>query len=140
MTLLDRVFAYCNKITAGEIKAGKKHIWAIKRFISDYEECQNDDSLFYFDEETLDDFYWFAHEFKHVEGILAGEPIELVDFQLFLAVSILCFKKKKNDGRKIRKVYIQLGRKNAKSQFLAIISDSLHFLETKSNVCLLLVG
>ncbi|WP_099157277.1 terminase large subunit [Virgibacillus ndiopensis] len=127
MTFLDRVFDYCDKILAGNIKAGKKHIWAVKRFLRDYKECQNGDSLFYFDEETLDDFYWFAHEFKHVEGVLAGQPIELVDFQLFLAVNILCFKKKKNDARKIRKVYIQLGRKNAKSQFLAIISGFITF-------------
>lgn len=127
MTFLDRVFDYCNKILNGEIKAGKKHIWAVERFLRDYEECQTDDSLFYFEEDTLDDFYWFAHEFKHVEGVLAGQPIELVDFQLFLAVNILCFKKKKNGARKIRKVYIQLGRKNAKSQFLAIISGFITF-------------
>ncbi|MDY7044045.1 terminase TerL endonuclease subunit [Virgibacillus sp. M23] len=127
MTFLDRVFDYCGKILNGEIKAGKKHIWAVERFLRDYEECQSDDSLFYFDEDTLDDFYWFAHEFKHVEGVLAGQPIELVDFQLFLAVNILCFKKKKNGARKIRKVYIQLGRKNAKSQFLAIISGFITF-------------
>ncbi|GAB2561028.1 phage terminase large subunit-like protein [Gracilibacillus alcaliphilus] len=127
MTFLERVFDYSEKILNGEIRAGKKHIWAVKRFIRDYEECQLDDSLFYFDEETLDDFYWFAHEFKHVEGVLAGQPIELVDFQLFLAANILCFKKKKNDARKIRKVYIQLGRKNAKSQFLAIISGFITF-------------
>ncbi len=127
MTFLERVFNYCDKIIDGEIKAGKKHIWAVERFIRDYEDCQNEDSLFYFDESTLDDFYWFAHEFKHVEGILAGEPIKLVDFQLFLAVNILCFKKKKNDARKIRKVYIQLGRKNAKSQFLAIVSGFITF-------------
>ncbi|MYL41814.1 terminase large subunit [Virgibacillus salexigens] len=127
MTLLERVFNYCDDILNKKIKAGKKHIWAVQRFLRDYEECQSDDSLFYFDEETLEDFYWFGHEYKHVEGILAGQPIELTDFQLFLAVNILCFKKKKNGARKIRKVYIQLGRKNAKSQFLAIIAGFITF-------------
>ena len=94
MSLLERVLSYCEKIVNGEIKACKKHRWAVERFLRDYEECQNEDSLFYFDEEVLDDVYWFAHEFKHTEGILAGEPIKLTDFQLFIVVNIFCFKKK----------------------------------------------
>ena len=108
MTLLERVFEYCDSILNGKIKAGQKHKWAVKRFLRDYEDCQNDDNPFYFDENELEDFYWFAHEFRHVEGILAGQRIELVDFQLFLATNIFCFKKKSNGARKIRKVYIQL--------------------------------
>lgn len=127
MSFLDRVFNYCDDILNGNIKAGKKHKWAVKRFLRDYQECQSNDSLFYFDENELDDFYWFSREFRHVEGILAGQPIELVDFQLFIATNIFCFKKKSNGARKIRKVYIQLGRKNAKSQFLAIISAYITF-------------
>ncbi|GIO22440.1 terminase large subunit [Oceanobacillus sp. J11TS1] len=127
MNLLERVLDYCDGILTGKIKAGKKHKWAVQRFLNDYEDCQNDDSPFYFDEDELEDFYWFAHEFRHAEGILAGQRIELVDFQLFLATNIFCFKKKSNGARKIRKVYIQLGRKNAKSQFLAIVSAYITF-------------
>lgn len=127
MSFLERVFSYCEKIENGEINACKKHRWAVERFLRDYEECQNKGSLFYFDEEVLDDVYWFAHEFKHTEGILAGEPIKLTDFQLFIVVNIFCFKKKKNDARKIRKVYIQMGRKNAKSQLMAVIAGFIIF-------------
>lgn len=127
MSLLERVFNYCEQIISGEIKAGQKHKWAVKRFIKDFNSAQEESCFFYFDENELEDFYWFAREFKHVEGVLAGEPIELVDFQLFLAANIFCFKKKSNDARKIRKVYIQIGRKNAKSQFLAIVSAYVTF-------------
>ncbi|MEK4966334.1 terminase TerL endonuclease subunit [Cytobacillus sp. FSL R7-0696] len=127
MSLLERVFKYCEDIIEGEIKACQKHKWSVQRFLSDYEECHKEDSPYYFEEDVLEDFYWFAKEFRHVEGILAGEPIELTDFQLYLAVNILCFKKKRNGARKIRKIYIQLARKNAKSQFLAIISGFITF-------------
>ncbi|OEH53002.1 terminase [Oceanobacillus sp. E9] len=127
MSLLERVFNYCEQIISGEIKAGQKHKWAVKRFIEDFNSAQEESCFFYFDENELEDFYWFAREFKHVEGVLAGEPIELVDFQLFLAANIFCFKKKSNGARKIRKVYIQIGRKNAKSQFLAIVSAYVTF-------------
>ena len=129
MSVLERVFAYCDDIINGHIKAGKKHIWAVKRFLKDYDDCLNNpDSPFYFDEEVAEDFYWFSREFKHVEGVLAGESVELTDFQLFLSVNIFCFKKKKNGARRFRKVYIQLARKNAKSQYLAIIGAYIAFL------------
>lgn len=127
-TILERVFAYCDDILTGRIKACVKHKWAVKRFLKDYEDCQSDDSPFYFDELEGEDFYWFSREFKHVEGVLAGENIELTDFQLFISVNIFCFKKKRNGARRFRKVYIQLARKNAKSQFLAIIGAYVGFL------------
>ncbi|NEU29944.1 terminase large subunit [bacterium LRH843] len=122
---------YCDDILNGRIKACKKHIWAVKRFLKDYKDCQNDDSPFYFDEEEGEDFYWFSREFKHVEGVLAGENVELTDFQLFISVNIFCFKKRRNRARRFRKVYIQLARKNAKSQFLAIIGAYVAFLDNE---------
>lgn len=127
--VLERVFNYCDDILEGRIKACQKHIWAVKRFLRDYDDCiNNPDSPFYFDEEEGEDFYWWAHEFKHVEGVLAGQNVELTDFQLFIGVNIFCFKKKRNGARRFRKVYIQLARKNAKSQFLAIIGSYVAFL------------
>ncbi|MDF1510816.1 terminase small subunit [Bacillus phage vB_Bacillus_1020A] len=129
MNVLERVFAYCDDILEGRIKACKKHKWAVKRFLRDYNDCLNNpDSPFYFDEEVGEDFYWFSREFKHVEGVLAGEPVELTDFQLFISTNIFCFKKKRNGARRFRKVYIQLARKNAKSQFLAIVGAYVAFL------------
>lgn len=127
--VLERVFNYCYDILEGRIKACKKHIWAVSRFLKDYEDCiNNPDSLFYFDEVEGEDFYWWANEFKHVEGVLAGQNIELTDFQLFIGVNIFCFKKKRNGARRFRKAYIQLARKNAKSQLLAIIGSYVAFL------------
>lgn len=126
--IFQRVLDYADDVLEGKIKAGKKHIWAVKRFFKDLEDCQSDDSPFYFDVEAIEDFYWFSREFKHTEGVLAGQNIELVDFQLFMAANILCFKKKSNNARRFRKVYIQLARKNAKSQFLAILAAFITFL------------
>ena len=57
------------------------------------------------------------------------------DFQLFISANIFGFKKKSNGARRFRKVYIQLARKNAKSQYLAIISEYIAFLgEEKQRV------
>ncbi|PRR92917.1 MULTISPECIES: terminase large subunit [unclassified Bacillus (in: firmicutes)] len=121
--LIERVWSYCEKIEAGEIKAGKKHKWAVQRFIKDVERLADEDCLYYFDAEAVLDFYEWAKQFNHVEGILAGKPIELTDFQLFIAANIYGFYKKENGARRFRKVYIQLARKNAKSQLLAIMAS-----------------
>ncbi|MEX3743558.1 terminase large subunit domain-containing protein [Lysinibacillus xylanilyticus] len=127
--VLERVINYCDDILSGKIKACVKHKWAVQRFLKDYEDCQRDDSPFYFDEGVGEDFYWWANEFEHVEGVLAGKKIELNDFQLFISVNIFCFKKKRNGARRFRKVYIQLARKNEKSQFLAIVGTYITFLD-----------
>ncbi len=82
-----------------------------------------DDCPYYFDAEAVVDFYEWSRQFNHVEGILAGQPIELTDFQLFIAANIYGFYKKENGARRFRKAYIQLARKNAKSQFLALIAS-----------------
>ncbi|MBR0581157.1 terminase large subunit [Bacillus altitudinis] len=121
--LIERVWSYCEKIESGEIKAGKKHKWAVQRFIEDVERLADEDCPYYFDAEAVLDFYEWAKQFNHVEGILAGKPIELTDFQLFIAANIYGFYKKVNGARRFRKAYIQLARKNAKSQLLAIMAS-----------------
>ncbi|MGG4030964.1 terminase TerL endonuclease subunit [Bacillus subtilis] len=121
--LIERVWSYAEKIRSGEIKASKKHRWAVERFFRDVERLADDDCPYYFDAEAVVDFYEWARQFRHVEGILAGQPIELTDFQLFIAANIYGFYKKENGARRFRKVYIQLARKNAKSQFLALVAS-----------------
>lgn len=133
--IMERVFTYCDDILNGKIRACIKHKWAIKRFLRDYNRCENDEGPFYFDEEVVEDFYWFAREYRHTEGVLAGEPIELTDYQLFKGANIFGFKKKRNNARRFRKVYDQVARKNTKSQFLAIVSGFIAFLgEEKQRV------
>lgn len=120
---------YCNDVLSGNIKASKKHIWAVERFLKDLDQAVNNpDCPYYFDETVIEDFFYWANEFEHTEGVLAGERVELVPFQLFIGANLFGFKKKSNGARRFRKVYIQLARKNAKSQFLAIIASYIAFL------------
>ncbi|MCY8539721.1 terminase large subunit [Bacillus haynesii] len=131
--LIERVWAYCEKILSGEIKACQKHKWAVQRFFKDVEALADSECPFYYDAEAVLDFYEWARQFRHVEGILAGEPIELTDFQLFIAANVYGFFKKENGARRFRKVYIQLARKNAKSQFLALMASYEVFPTTEKH-------
>lgn len=129
MTLLERVYQYSIDVSQGKIIACKKHKQAVERFLKDLERSiYDEDCYFYFDNNELEEFNEWASLFRHTKGVLAGQRIELTDFQLFIAANIFCFKRKDNDYRKISSVYIQLARKNAKSQLLAIISSYVAFL------------
>lgn len=125
--LEERVLKYCDDILTGKQKAGQKTIWAVVRFLKDLKECEGD-SKYYADWLEVVKFVRWAKMFKHTKGAIAGQRIILTDFQIFIAAGIFLFKHRGSGYRKVREVYIQLGRKNAKSQLIAIISSYIAFL------------
>ncbi|SEN80034.1 terminase large subunit [Lihuaxuella thermophila] len=135
MNLLSRVIQYARDIVEGKILACKKHIQACQRFLNDFERMQNNDSPYEFDEDELYRFYKWANMFKHTKGVLAGQRIELTDFQLFVVGNLFGWKDKETGTRRFRKAYIQLARKNAKSQLLALITSYTCFLSDEQEEC-----
>lgn len=133
--LFTRIYNYSLDIVNKKIKACNKHKQACQRFLDDLEKAKDEDYPFYFDYEELYRFYKWAGMFKHRVGILKGKKIDLVDFQLFLVGNIFCWKEKKTGYRRFRKVYIQLARKNAKSQLLSLISSYVCFLADEQQEC-----
>jgi len=135
MNLVERIYDYACDVVDGKIIACQKHIQACQRFLDDVEKIQYDDYPYEFDTDELYKFYKWARMFKHTKGVLAGQPIELTDFQLFVAANIFCWKRKDNGLRRFRKAYIQLARKNAKSQLLALITSYSCFLSNEQEEC-----
>lgn len=121
--LFERIEDYVQKVVNGRIVACKKHKWACERYLKDK---NNQD--YYFDKEELLRFYIWSRQFKHRAGVLANQIIELTDFQLFVCGNLFCWKNKSTKLRKYRKAYIQLARKNAKSQLLGLIGGYETFL------------
>lgn len=122
--LYDKLVKWVKKGASRKRKCCKKHSLACKRFLKFLE---ND--KYYFDKNELMRFYIWCKQFKHRAGILKGKPIELVEVQMFWASNILCFKYRKNDRRVTKIAYIQVARKNSKSQMLACLNS--YFLFTK---------
>ncbi len=86
---------------------------------------QEAEFLYRFDEEKAQRIYnWFKY-CKHVEGPLAGQPIELLPFQLFDLGSIFGWVDKSTGYRRFEKAYIQEGRKNAKTTTMAGVANYL---------------
>lgn len=122
--LKNRVVKYCNRVLNGKINACKKHKQACSRFLNDIRE----DSNYYLDIEELRLVNLWSSYFTYSKGVLKGKNIELTDFQLFIIVNILCIKDKVNNYRKYKKAYIQLGRKNGKTQLISIIASYFLFV------------
>lgn len=135
MNLVERIITYAQEIIDGKIVACKKHIAACQRFMDDLERMQKDDYPYTFDVDEVYKFYKWSFMFKHTKGVLAGKRIELTDFQLFLSANIFCWKHKETGLRRFRKAYIQLARKNAKSQFLALVTSYSCFLSDEQEEC-----
>lgn len=83
------------------------------------------DFPYYFDETKADRifrFYTFCH---HVEGPLAGKPIELIAAHKFDMGSIFGWVHRETGLRRFEKAYIQEARKNAKTTRLAAVANYL---------------
>lgn len=109
---------YAEDIRAGAIPACKTVKQAIERYFSDL-----DNDLYYFDKEKVKKVISFSALCPHVTGSLRGKPIKLEPWQEFIIANIFGFKRKDNNLRKYRTVYIEVPRKSGKSSFAAIITN-----------------
>jgi len=119
-TIIEELIQYSNDIVNGEIVACKKHIKACERFLRDIDKMQHDETfLYYWDEvEAMKIVSWFGY-MKHSKGVLAGSPIILTTFQKFIVCNIYAWKHNETQYRRFKYAYIQLARKNSKSQLEA---------------------
>ena len=133
--LVNRVEKYVDDILTGKINACKKHKWACERYLKDKENEE-----YVFDKIELLKIYIWSKQFKHRAGVLKGQYIELTDFNLFVLCNIFCWKIKETGLRRIKKVYVQLARKNMKTQLMGIISSYIEFINDKEQQEIYLAG
>lgn len=129
----QELISYAKSIKSGKIVAGKLLKLAAARFLKD---CKRTDIEF--DEREAESFIGFVEgELYHWEGQWRGKPIRLSIFQRFVALNILCWMRE--GKRRFTSSYIQLGRKNAKTMLVAIIS-LFHLLISGVSTPQILVG
>lgn len=116
-TVLEELIDYSNETIKGQITACKRHKQACERFLKDLQRMEkNEDFPYYWDEaEAQKIVNWYSY-LKHSKGVLAGERIELDSFQKFIVCNLEAWKHEETNYRRYKYAYIQLGRKNAKSQ------------------------
>ena len=119
-TTVEELSQYCEDVISGSITACVKHKWACERFLRDLTREGQKDFPWVFDLSKANAYLRWMPFFRHTKGPLAGkrkipEPIEK-----FIFGNIYGWAHIKTGYRRFRKFYWQVGRKNAKSQDLAI--------------------
>ena len=114
---------YSNKVLNGEIVACQAHKLACKRFLNDIDREGTDEFPYVFNSQKAYKFFKWTTLFKHSKGILAGQKIEILPIQRFVFGNLYGWEHKDTAIRRFNKMYWQVGRKNAKSQSLALVGS-----------------
>ena len=109
------VHEYARRVVDGEVPAGEHVLRACKRHLADLERGD-----VWFHEEKVDNFAEFCRRYLILEtGPKAGEGMELMDWQLFVAGSILGWKRCDDNLRKHSLAYVEASRGSMKSSLAA---------------------
>ena len=80
---------YAERVVAGEIVAGKYVKQACARFLSDLKTGESRN--IFFSESRAQHILNFYKFVPHVKGDLAGKPIDLMDWHIFILINIFGF-------------------------------------------------
>ena len=123
MTRMEIIKDYAEKCVSGEIIACVKHKNACKRALRDFKRAETDDNYpYYWDEAAAELIVSWFKKLRHSKGELAGQPINLTEWQQFHLCQLYGWKRRTDGRRRFKKMFIEVSRKNAKSQELAGIT------------------
>lgn len=128
---------YAKKVANGEIIAGKYIILECVRYLKDLERSLDEDDEdfeWYFDVDTYYIIVGFQEFFKFADGVMAGKTMKLAEFQDWILANIFCWKHKKDGYLRFSRVYIQMARKQGKSQICGFIMLIKSLLEEYSQL------
>jgi len=109
---------YAYDVVAGKIPVCKEIIQTCKRYIHDRENSKD----YYIDEEIAQAYIDFIQQMPLTKGRLAGVPLKLEPWQLFIIWNIYGWHKKKDGYRRFNKVTISVPKKNGKTELIAAIA------------------
>ena len=106
-------FKYAKDVSRGDIVACTWIVLACDRFLNDLDRT---DVPWHFDYEKADRILrWFEMAVRHVKGSLAGKPLVLEPWQIFIMINVFGFVNKKTGFRRFNNVLDFEARKNGKS-------------------------
>lgn len=127
---------YARDVSSGKIVAGRFVILAAKRFISDLKRKD-----IYFDEVEANKFVTFAEGCCCLwEDKWRGKPVEIMPWMAFIFQQVFGWYKKADGLRRVRKVYVQVAKKNGKSSIASVLSLFHLFADSRVQTPKVFVG
>lgn len=83
----------------------------------------------YFDAEEVNRVFSLFRMFKHTSGEYGGRPFALLPWQAWIIAQIFGWRYKKNKRRVIRKCYVEVAKKNGKTELAAAIGLIMAFFD-----------
>lgn len=115
-------YKYAYQIANRKVVAGKYIIMECQRFLDDIHEMRtNPEFEWTFDMGIYNFIMSFQSLFKFADGIKAGMPLQMADFQIWIISCLFCWKHKTEGYVRYSKAYIQVSRKQGKSFLLGFI-------------------
>jgi phage terminase large subunit-like protein len=124
MTLAEQ---YIQDLKSGKQGAGQLVKKAVARHLNLLKDAKR--KGYYFDQAAADRVINFFNILRHTSGDYGGKPFELLPWQAFLLSVIFGWKVKATGARLITKVYVEVARKNGKSELAGAIALYLAFFD-----------
>lgn len=124
---VEAAVSYCKGVVSGKVLACQWVQYACQRHLDDLKRAAKKDYLFRFDPEKAERACRFAESFPHVKGHWAiatptvANTLVLQPWQCFVFISLFGWVEKATELRRFRIAYVEVPRKNGKSQMAAII-------------------
>jgi phage terminase large subunit-like protein len=115
---MKQVNDYIQAIQSGEAIAGKYVKLAVFRHLDDLVKSDNPKLPNYFDEDAANLFLKFVSICRHTSGEYANKFFQLLDWQAFIYAMAYGWKRKEDGKRRFQKLYIEIARKNGKTQMM----------------------
>ena len=109
---------YIEDVTSGKATIGRYVYLAIKRHMADLDRSKDDGYHYYFDEDAADLFLKFVSICRHTSGEYANKFFQLLDWQAFIYAMAYGWKRKTDNKRRFQKMYVEIARKNGKTQMM----------------------
>lgn len=112
---------YILGVVSGEILVNQHVKNAVQRHLADLEKSKTDNFQYYFDKKIATAYCKALRMIPHTSGSVAGKPFQLEGWQAFFVWCLYGWRKKDDGFLRFRKAYIEIPRKNGKTEFLAAI-------------------
>lgn len=119
--MLEQYHKYIKDVQTGVATTGLYVKQAVARQLADLKRSKKKDYPYFFDEEEADRWLRFISILRHTSGEWKGKQFLVQDFQAFRWACIFGWQRKDGRGRRFRRAYIEVARKQGKTEEAAAI-------------------